>query len=286
MNRYTEAMDVRPRMTENEAIAECRRIYDANMTTLEFYDNHRELAEYSIRFLGGLKRIFEISGFNAGLEANSYEVALPNVLQYKPSRITPEAVQREIIRLWYIGYPLNYTAISRKRQVLLKGAKEFFGSWENAVSSVGIEYASVMKGVSSNVLSECGTEFELLFAEILTELNYEYIREGEGLNDVFPEGFTLKPDFILPNWRWIDCKLSEWTDVSEMLKRYSPLEPNGITIVYLRGSKRRRERGSKWRYEHVSVYCFTEYLPEDRRKYYDDKLDEIASKAEVGAVAK
>jgi hypothetical protein len=70
-----------------------------------------------------------------------------------------------------------------------------------------------------------------------------------------------------------------------MLKRYTPLEPNGISIVYLRGSKRRIERGSKWRYEHVSVYCFTEDLPESRRKYYEDKLDEIARKAEVGAVA-
>lgn len=208
------------------------------------------------------------------------------VKRYSPKYKSANGVQREITRLWYIGAPLNYKYIRKRRCGLLDGANVNIGSWRQAVESVGINYADITKSSDMNVLSECGTEFELLFAEILTELNYEYIREGERLDDIFPDGFTLKPDFILPNWRWIDCKLSEWTDVSEMLKRYEPMEPNGMTVVYLRGQKRRIERGRKWRYEHASVYCFTEDLPEDRRKYYDDKLNEIASKAEVGAVAK
>lgn len=207
------------------------------------------------------------------------------VKRYSPTYTSADGIQREITRLWYIGAPLNYKYIRKRRSSLLTAANGRIGSWRQAVESVGINYADITKASDMNVLSECGTEFELLFAEILTELNYEYIREGEGLSEVFPEGFTLKPDFVLPNWRWIDCKLSEWTDVSEMLKRYAPMEPNGMSIVYLRGNKRRVERGKKWRYEHVSVYCFTEQLPATRRKYYDDKLDEIARKAEVGAVA-
>lgn len=207
-------------------------------------------------------------------------------IERKPKRNPVDKVKREIIRMWYIGEPLNYNYVKKRRSHLLKTANNTIGSWRQAVESVGINYADITKASDLNVLSECGTEFELLFAEILTELNYEYIREGERLNEVFPEGFTLKPDFILPNWRWIDCKLSEWTDVSQMLKRYAPMNPNGMTVVYLRGQKQRIERGVKWRYEHVSVYCFTEALPEDRRKYYDNKLDEIASKAEEGAVAK
>lgn len=211
----------------------------------------------------------------------------PNVVIERSPKLNPvDKVKREIIRMWYTGMPLNYRFVRKRRSHLLQTANNSIGSWRQAVESVGINYADITKASDTNVLSECGTEFELLFAEILTELNYEYIREGERLDEIFPDGFTLKPDFILPNWRWIDCKLSEWTDVSEMMKRYTPMEPNGISIVYLRGSKRRKERGSKWRYEHVSVYCFTEDLPEDRRKYYDDKLNEIARKAEVGAVAK
>jgi len=204
---------------------------------------------------------------------------------YRPTYKTLYGIQREIIRLWYIGCPLNYKFIRKNRYHVIHTANTLIGSWRQAVESVGINYADITKASDTNVLSECGTEFELLFAEILTELNYEYIREGEGLPEVFDD-FTLKPDFILPNWRWIDCKLSEWTDVSEMLKRYEPMNPNGMTVVYLRGKKRSIERGRKWRYEHVSVYCFTEQLTKDRRKYYEDKLDEIARKAEVGAVAK
>lgn len=289
--RYRDAVNERPKMTLEEAKRGYNEIHDDNMTLMEFYDNHRELAEYSIKYLGGLRKLNEITNDRydgkviAGLEAERPEVAKVVRKKYKPCYANARGIQREIIRLWYVGSPLNYTAVAKKRVGLHTGAKTFFGSWENAVTSVGIDYTTVMKGVSSNVLSECGTEFETLFAEILTELNYAYIREGEGLNDVLEEGFALKPDFILPNWRWLDCKLSEWTDASEMLKKYQAFEPNGISIVYLRGRKQRKQRGKKWRYEHVSVYCFTEQLTQDRRKYYEDKLNEIAIKADEGAIA-
>lgn len=294
MSRYRDTVNVRPEMTFNEALSRFKRIYTASMTRMEFYDNHRDLAEYSIKYLGGLCKLFEISNVPlpgqydeeviAGLAVESHKVAIIKRKKYKASYLTADGVQREILRMWYTGCPLNYTAVARKRQGLFKGAKEFFGSWENAVTSVGIDYANVMKGANSNILSECGTEFETLFAEILTELGYEYVREGEGISDIF-EDFNLKPDFILPNWRWVDCKLSEWTDASEMLKKYQTMEPNGISIVYLRGRKQRKQRGKKWRYEHVSVYCFTEQLTQDRRKYYENKLSEIERKADEGAIA-
>lgn len=191
---------------------------------------------------------------------------------YRPDLTTAEGIKREIIRMWYIGEPMNYAYVKEKRRHLLDAVNKQIGSWRKAVESVGLNYEDV--SVTTNVLSECGTAFEELFAKILTELGYEYIREGEGVSEVVPE-FTLKPDFILPNWRWIDCKLSEWTDIRETIIRYHSEKPNGITIVYLRGKNQRKERGQKWKYEHVSVYQFTKQLPKDRREYYEKELRKI-----------
>lgn len=195
---------------------------------------------------------------------------------------TPEGIRREITRLWYIGAPMNYKAIASRRQTLLRVANAHIGSWRKAVESAGIPYDSVCK--TDNTLSECGEQFESVFAELLAELGYEFDREGELTAETFGD-FAIKPDFILPNYRFIDCKLSEWTDASEMLKRYYDESPNGITIVYLRGKKTRRERGRKWRYEHASVYEFVGQLPEERRGHYCEILTEIERKANEGAVA-
>lgn len=204
---------------------------------------------------------------------------------YRPSYTTLEGLQREILRLWYVGCPLNYNFIRKHRTNLIQRANEHIGSWRKAVESVGIEYGSITKSSDSNVLSECGTEFELLFSALLDDLGYEFIREGNEIRDVMQD-FTIKPDFILPNGRFIDCKLSEWTDASEMLKKYQQYQPNGITIVYLRGKNRRVERGRKWKYEHVSVYQFTKDLPDERRAYYETKFNEIARRADEGAIAR
>lgn len=202
---------------------------------------------------------------------------------YRPDLTTVEGIKREITRMWYIGAPMNYAYVSKKRKHVLDAVNKQIGSWRNAVESIGLNYGDV--SATTNVLSECGTAFENLFAEILTELGYEYIREGEGVSDVGPE-FVLKPDFILPNWRWIDCKLSEWTDIRETIIRYHSEKPNGITIVYLRGKNQRKERGQQRKYEHVSVYQFTKQLPKDMREYYEKELRKIEDKANENTVAK
>src|SRR5690625_3008696 len=126
--------------------------------------------------------------------------------------MTVEGIEREFNRMWYIGSHLNDANVKKYLRHVFYSVNKRIGSWRKAVESVGLVYDDV--SVTTNVLSECGTAFEDLFAKILTELGYEYIREGEGVSEVVPE-FTLKPDFILPNWRWVDCKLSEWTDIRE-----------------------------------------------------------------------
>lgn len=195
---------------------------------------------------------------------------------YRPCLQNKSGIVREITRLWYIDVPLNYSFIKEVRGHLIDSSVKVIGSWREAVELAGINYDEI--AVTTNVLSECGSEFENIFANILTELGYEYIREGKEAKEVL-DGFNLEPDFILPNWRWIDCKLSEWTDIRETLIRYYDESPNGVTIVYLRGKNRRRMRGRKRRYEHISVYQFTKLLPDDRRRYYESRLRGIEEKA-------
>ena len=229
---------------------------------------------------GGIEELKEYCGFCAIDDKPSEGKSKTNT--YRSNLTNSEGIKREIIRMWYIGAPMNYSYVREKRRHVLNAVNEHIGSWREAVESIGLDYEDI--SVTTNVLSECGTEFEEIFAEILTELSYEYIREGEGLADIMPD-FKLKPDFILPNWRWIDCKLSEWTDIRETIIRYHDESPNEITIVYLRGRNHKIKRGRKWKYEHISVYQFTKQLPKDRRVYYETKLREVAEKANEGAVA-
>lgn len=229
---------------------------------------------------GGIEELKEYCGFCAIDDKPSEVKSKTNT--YRPDLTTMEGVKREITRVWYIGAPMNYAYIRDARRHLLEAANKQIGSWKKAVESVGLDYDNIT--VTSNILSECGADFENLFAEILTELGYEYIREGEGISEMIPK-FTLKPDFILPNWRWIDCKLSEWSDIRETLIRYHGENPNGITIVYLRGRNQQRERGRKWKYEHISVYQFTKQLPDDRRNYYESELRKIECRANENTVA-
>lgn len=229
---------------------------------------------------GGIDELKKYCGFCAIDDRPSKKET--KVRSNRPELTTVEGIKREIIRMWYIGAPMNYAYVREKRRHMIDAVNKRIGSWKKAVESVGLDYEDV--SVTTNVLSECGTAFEDLFAKILTELGYEYIREGEGVSEVVPE-FTLKPDFILPNWRWIDCKLSEWTDIRETIIRYHSEKPNGITIVYLRGKNQRKERGQKWKYEHVSVYQFTKQLPKDRREYYEKELRKIEGIANENTVA-
>src|SRR5690625_6096064 len=100
---------------------------------------------------------------------------------------------------------MNYAYVKEKRKHLLDAVNKQIGSWRKAVESIGLNYKDV--SVTTNVLSECGTAFEDLFAKILTELGYEYIRDGEGVSEVDHE-FKLKPDFILSHCGWFECKRS------------------------------------------------------------------------------
>jgi hypothetical protein len=185
---------------------------------------------------------------------------------YRPNLTTKEGFKREIIRLYYIGAPLNYHSIKKLRRRLLNAAKELFGSWQNALEYSGFNYDDIK--ISDNTASECGEEFERILGEILRDLGVSYKKYAHD---------RYSPDFVLDNNEWIDAKLSEWTDVSETVKRYLP-ECSSLTIVYLQGKKSDVIRGRKHKYRAVSVYLLTEKLPKEKRDYYNEKLTDIENR--------
>jgi len=182
---------------------------------------------------------------------------------YKADLRTPEGLKREILRLWYIGAQLNYSAIRKSRGHLIKVGRDLFGTWGDTLEYCGINYEDIC--VSDNSLSEAGHAFEGIIEGILTDLGADIENNTHD---------TLRPDFILPGNAWVDAKLSEWTDYTGMLEKYLP-ECDSLTVVYLRGSKADRFVGDKYPHRKMSAYKLTEKLNKTKRMYYEGKLMEI-----------
>lgn len=249
----------------DDVLTELRSVLP-DITDKSIYINkYAHIMHYSIKHLGDGYEVFRLIGADIP----------PNKRKYPDKQSIIAAIRR----YHKDGVSLHGRNMARIDSSLVGAAIKLFSSWGVAVEESGFDYEKVREtGLSYSPLTTIGEDFEETFAEILTELGYEYIREGCGVNEVV-SGFRLKPDFILPNWRWIDCKLSEWTDIHSMLSKYYENNPNGLTVVYLRGSNHRVERGRKYKYEHISVYQFTKDLPEERREYYEEKLRKLEKQA-------
>lgn len=185
---------------------------------------------------------------------------------YRARLTSQEGVRREIIRLYYIGSPLNYCAIAKYRKHLLEVSRTYFGGWKEALEYCGFDYSKI--ALEDNIKAECGHDFEKVLGEILTELGVEYKKYCHE---------RYNPDFVLSDGVWVDAKLSEWTDVYDMLRKYLPL-CESVTVVYLIGRKTESLRGSKYPYKSTSAYLLTDKLPNGRRDYFNAKLKDIESK--------
>lgn len=237
----------------------------------DYINKYAHIYNYSLKHYGDGYEVFRLIGAEKP----------PNKRKY-PDK---QSIINAIIRYESQGVEIHGRNISREDGTLYYSAIHLFSSWGKAVEAAGFDYEEVKaSSLRYSPLTMYGYEFEDIFAEILTELGYEYIREGEGVNKDIP-GFTLKPDFILSDWRWIDCKLSENADIQDMLKRYHEYKPKELSVVYLRGKNHQIIRGRKYKYKHVSVYQITKLLPEDRRQFYETRLKEIEKKVDESTVA-
>lgn len=255
----------------NEVLRELQESLPYINDKSDYMNKYAHIYNYSLKHYGDGYEVFRLIG----------EEKPPNKRKY-PDK---QSIINAIIRYESQGVEIHGRNISREDSTLYSSAIQLFPSWGKAVEAAGFDYEEVKdSGLKYSPLTMYGYEFEDIFAEILTELGYEYIRDGEGVNKDIP-GFALKPDFILSDWRWIDCKLSEGTDIYDMLKRYHEYKPKELIVVYLRGKNHQITRGRKYKYKHVSVYQITKLLPEDRRQFYETRLTEIEKRVDESTIA-
>lgn len=122
------------------------------------------------------------------------------------------------------------------------------------------------------IFSDLGKQFELLVARLFSEINLSFTKYNSGIKGCIP-------DFILSKTHWLDAKLSEHTIFrSETIQKYEPYVDK-LTIVYLRKTSQlewRRMVTPKTELVHISFYL--NQLPEARRSYYEEILNEIEKK--------
>lgn len=231
----------------------------------------RGFSRWLRKLFGSLEELKKQVGICSITHKPKKDVSEPGRTYHANLSVT-EGFKREILRLYYVGCPLNYTAIKKRRGHLLEAANTLYGSWRKALEKCGFNYEDI--SVNGNTLAECGTDFERVLGDLLKESGVDFEKYSHA---------KLNPDFVLSDGRWIDAKLSEWTDASETIKRYLP-ECESLMIVYLRGAKTERLRGRKYRHKTISAYLLADKLPDDRRNYYYEKFTEIENIANAGEI--
>jgi transcription elongation factor Elf1 len=159
----------------------------------------------------------------------------------------------------------SYCVAVNQNQRLVAAARQYFGSWENAVSAAGYSYENVREDVYTT--NYCGHVFESIADNILSELCVSYTKyQHERWN----------PDYVFNYGRWGDAKLSEWTVKKSTVENYEP-HCRMLTIVYMRGNTERDEMiTSKTRI--LSVHKLIKQLPRHRQRYYLLKIESLENR--------
>ncbi|MFF2289043.1 hypothetical protein [Peribacillus butanolivorans] len=166
--------------------------------------------------------------------------------------------------------PLNYSSMYGYDSGLLITVKRLFGSYENALAEIGIDYETVRK--DSSVASAMGLAFEKIGIEILQRCGFS-IREDNYLHigDTY-----IMPDAVSEDGQtFYDFKLSYRTLFqSETIYKYSPFCKK-LVVIYLRGRPDNTAVPKNVRM--LSIYEILDAY--DLREEYQDVLQTIINKA-------
>jgi hypothetical protein len=222
-------------------------------------DTHDKNIVYSIR-----NYFTSVQDYFNELDIDYY--AKPRV----PFKWTPENTKRQLMRWIREGYPVNYTYTASKHTGIIEASRRFYGGWEGLFTACGLNYEDYR--IDTTQASFYGSKFEDLLAEYFAEMNLLFRRE--------PEINGCHPDFVVGN-NWVDAKLSEWTiNLADCgtVKKYEP-HCDMLMIVYLRGNQDVDKKiGTKTRL--VSFANLVKRLPEHKREYFYNRINEINEKLE------
>lgn len=113
-----------------------------------------------------------------------------------------------------------------------------------------------------------GYLFERYFKELLEDLNIEFEYNKHICNN------KLRPDFILENNIFLDCKLSSWTStIDSTIEKYLP-HCSKLIIVVLRGNINHLQK-EYTNIEFKTVYYYLDKLENNKRQYYLEKFNSI-----------
>jgi hypothetical protein len=139
--------------------------------------------------------------------------------------------------LYEQGIPLDTQSLKRISQSKLNIIWQRFGSLENAIKAIGLDYEKIRK----DWLSECykGKVFERYVLQALNVLSWDVEYQKRFNDELEAELTTYIPDFYeQETGLWIDAKLSAWgfgVDIS--IKKYLA-KSKGMMIIYLNGKPR------------------------------------------------
>ncbi|MFD1135591.1 hypothetical protein [Paenibacillus urinalis] len=168
------------------------------------------------------------------------------------------------------GGPLNITSVKTRFPTVHEVAVRCFGSYENALSSVGEKLDDHICAMKYD--SHLGKSFERLLWQMYQDLGYNFSYQKRLCNN------TIMPDFYdEDNNIFIDAKLSSWTVFcSSSIEKYLP-HCDELIVVYLRGSDIQHDT-PRLKLRHVSQYYGE--LEDAGLTHYIAEFDRLLSKAD------
>ncbi|KFN02737.1 hypothetical protein D0U04_13795 [Bacillus clarus] len=239
-----------------------------SLTAGVLVNEDKRLHDASCTHFGSWRNAVTAAGFN-------YDIVLDegNLRRSKKcTKYTVDDVKSFICERYAQGKRLSSGYISSEFRHMAHAAQYRFGGWKEAITYAGVPYEDVREDESANL---AGHLFEDLLGNLFNDLCISYTKY---------EHEKWRPDFILSKEHWIDAKLSEWTSsIPTTIQNYEP-HVRRLTIVYMRGRNHACSLSDKT--EIVSVYQLLEYLNEERRSYYLERIQEIENKintSEIGS---
>ena len=173
-------------------------------------------------------------------------------------------VRTELNTLIENGEDLNSVYISKKYSGLFHACSRYYGSLENALISLGIDYDKIRK-------DRYQESFKGLIFEKYVKQIFEIIGRKVAYHPPIEfEGVIYYPDFIDKTGTIIDCKLNSWGGrIEETIDKYLKFDKN-IIIIYLLGEPR------KWYNEFVVFKWVKDYYPQLKKIGKEDIIYDLS----------
>jgi hypothetical protein len=232
---------------KKEAIKLINTIEKNNPAYLE--KNHSDLYHTGKRLYGSWKKAIEVIDVD-------YEGTLKN----RPH--SEKNFKEAMFELINQGVSLSYSKIRNTYSLLFLEGVGIYGTWENAINSLGLDYDLVRE--DHNTTSLMGIKFERILDGVMSEVGIDFSKG---------RGSTLRPDYIVDN-KWFDAKLSQWTVYHcDTVEKYEP-HCKMLTLVFMRGDADMDEMLTR-KTRLMSVHKLIKQLPRHRQRYYLAQIETI-----------